>query len=239
MRAPSRVTIRAHHPWRRALWGLALLAVVAAAAAWLLYERLGPGAGAPGAATGEARDLERELARLRARHQALQDRLVILEREAQVKAAAYRQVEDTLAAVQRERARLREEVAFYRGILAEGGEGELAIHSLTLRPGTAPGAYRYHLVLTRMGKSGKVSAGSVDLAVRGEGAAGEETLGLPALLPAGADRPRFRFKHFQRLEGTLRLPEGFTPRTLRVVVSAGDEAGGRVEQSYDWQGLLG
>jgi hypothetical protein len=215
-------------------------AVVLAAVGAVFYEDLSRLTGDQNAAATEVQDLETRLARLDEENRALRERLVIMERSAQVKAAAYRQVEENLVTVERELARLREELAFYKGVMAETVKpGTLSIYSVSLRPAGEARRFRYELVLTRMGKSGKVVTGSVGLSVTGDGADGEQTLSHDALSSEGSDRPRFRFSHFQRIEGTLSLPEGFTPRTLRVEVEADGKGTGRVERKYDWQGLSG
>lgn len=218
---------------------MAIVAVVVASA-FLFYEDITRVTGDLRAAAREVQGLEAELSRLKSLNAELQERLVVLERAAQVKANAYRQVDKNVAAVEGELARLREQVAFYRGIVAETAKpGVVSIYSLTLHPLPGGAVLRYELVLTRMGKSGKVVTGAVGLSITGEGPAGLETLGHTALVPEDPDRPRFSFSHFQRLEGTVALPAGFTPRSLRVEVTLDGERQGRVEREYDWQVLVG
>jgi len=48
-----------------------------------------------------------------------------------------------------------------------------------------------------------------------------------------APAQRFEFRYFQRLEGTVLLPEGFVPG--RVIARVRADGGGSAEQAFSWQ----
>ena len=112
---------------------------------------------------------------------------------------------------------LRKELDLYRGILAPGDvKPGLRIQSFELRRGQLDGAFRYDLTLTQVKRNERYVSGVVEIEVAGV-EDGETRLLRLAQLAAGDGKPvKFRFRYFQRLEGSIRLPEGFHPHSVTV-----------------------
>ena len=235
-----RLTIRTHRPTLAAAkWLVVILVMVLAGAGAFLAtseEARLQGTGAAPEALAQAR-AERDA--LAAENRRLRARLAVIERADQVKSRAYEEVEQALAQLEAEATDLREELAFYRTVLGTpGGTGRLSIHGFSLQPTGPEGAYRFRLVLTRIGKNDTVISGSA--IVRVTGARDGRKMAIGGDDPAGDAPPQaFRIRYFQRVEGRFVIPEGFEPAAVSVdVVPAGSDQP-RLRRTFQWSELVG
>lgn len=231
------LAIRAHRPWRTALWFALLLALVLVAAAALYWRELGDTLGALAESSLVRRDLARHVDELSAENTRLAAEVAILRREIQVKGEAYRMVEADLAAQGLRIAELRDEVQFYRGLFKRSLEtATLGVHGLRFQAAGGEGAYGYRVVLTHMGKGDNVIEGAMDLRLTGRLEGQRHTIEAKDL-GAGA-RQEFKLKHFRQLDGRILLPPGFEPQQVEVSVRAGDEDSIHVDHSYQWSAVV-
>lgn len=147
--------------------------------------------------------------------QVLQTRIVQLERQLQVERAAQANLAKEMASMQDEGMRLKEDVAFYKSILAEGETpGVLKIHSVKLNRGVRPGEYQYQILLVQSGRHDKAVQGRLQLALN----AIQE--GSPRILQVDAGEQqkgiKVNFKYYQRIEGTFNVPQQLTAQSLQV-----------------------
>ena len=63
---------------------------------------------------------------------------------------------------------------------------------------------------------------------------GEGEPSLPDISEVDANPLDYRFRYFQRLSGTLSLPEGFRPLRVTVKLFPRGEDSARVERTFDW-----
>jgi len=150
----------------------------------------------------EATRLRSEAAELRGHNSRLESDLAMSRGAEQ---GLSRQANDLVA----ENAQLKEEVAFLQKLVADSSkQAGLSIPRLTVDV-DPDGAYRYNLIVVRGGNPKGDFEGHVALqASLSAPDSGTVTLTLPDDQPdtrAGLD---LRFKYYQRIEGTLRLPAG-------------------------------
>jgi hypothetical protein len=152
-------------------------------------------------------------------NQTLEAKTVYRERQLQVERAAQQSLADELAALQDESMLLKEEVAFYRGILNENSAtGELKLHSFKLNKGKVPNQYDYHVLLIQSGRHDKMAEGSMELKLvalkDGEQVFQPLSDGLTAIGPI-----KINFKYYQRIDGSFTLPAdvGAPSVTLSVI----------------------
>ena len=182
--------------------------------------------------TGDVEDL-------RVRYAGLEKQMAVDKHAHRIERNAYDQVKIHLTSLQDKVLSLEEEVAFYRGIVASNSGRGLHIKTFSVDPDLDDGVYRYQLVLTRNMKSDTVTSGTVSLSVTGKHQGNFRNLSLADL---SADKDRvlsFQFKYFQRLEGRLRLPPGFVPHRVRILVSAPNERPSTIERVFDWPSAIG
>jgi len=226
---------------------LRVAVVVAAAllayAGWWLYD-LGKvhGVSELGSLRTRYAVAEKRNSKLIAGNKTLREQVAILERSSKIDRQAAKDVKSDLGKLEDELQAAREEVEFYRGIVAPGDvQSGLRIHRFSLDRGNSEGKYHYALVLTQLKRNDRMVTGVVDLKITGRmfGEPGELAL-------AGVTRPavkqlKFRFRYFQELAGTIRLPEGFEPEAVILDIrpeGKGKASARSITQTFDWDAAI-
>jgi hypothetical protein len=233
-----RIVVRRQRPLVAFVTGLVLCATLAGSIWWLLERERGR-------VVTELERLRHERDRLKSSatslardKEGLARRVAILERARQVEFEAYGRVEQELATLQQQILELKEEVVFYRGIVTDGNKsGKVRIQRFVLEPESTPRDFRFRLVLTRGMGNDKVASGAVTLAVDGDRGGERLRLDLQDLAPIPAGPLEFNFKHFQRIEGRLTLPEGFEPRRVVVHVDTAPSGSEPLRETFQWPSM--
>ncbi len=241
-----RIVVTRERPWRRTLL-IALSVGLLAVAAWGLYSytRAATVSGFASAKleVEELRDERRRLTRdLRAAREeigSLKEQVVYVQRSTEIDTQACESVRLSMTELQAEASDLREQLAFYRGIVApEQSRAGVRVYEFKVAPAAAAGLYRYDLVLIQSVRHDRRVAGQVEIELQGKLKGADQRLPL-AQLAAGETRNLvFSLKYFEEFSGEFRLPEGFVP--TRVVVALVPAANGapRIEEAYDWGRVL-
>lgn len=167
---------------------------------------------------------------------ALREKVAVLERSGQIDRLAAQEVKDELVGLQHELQTAREEVAFYRGIMAPGEvKPGLRIHRFTLDEGLESGRFEYDLVLTQLKRNDRYVSGHVKWKIIGRQGDEIRELDLAAVNGPASGELSFRFRYFQHLTGAISLPAGFQAEEVILSVQAtGKKAPAPVEQSFQW-----
>lgn len=209
------------------------IAVLAAAAGVAIYEYGRQFAGP------DRRELSAEIDRLSSQVRELtaeRDRFaaVATAYEAQIKVerAAQEQLAKQVTGLENEANRLKEDLAFFESLLPAGAAAKgVVIRSFRLQPEGEPDMMRYRLLVQQSGKPTRDFVGSVQLQVNFEHNGRNATIDVPA--PGAIETARaleLTFRHYQRVEGTLRLPAGAVARSVLVRVLAGGET--HIQQTF-------
>ena len=226
--AAPKVAVRTQVPWYLRWLGLAvLLAFSAAVAAWM-YDAGRRFAGFDRSeveeelttARREATSTRDELARLRAASNAA-DSKISIERTAQQKLA------QQIGTLERENARLREELAIFESMLSSenANPAPLSILRFKVEPDVIPGEFRYRVLLLAAGpRRGKDFQGRLELVVSLTESGRDAMIVVPG--PGEPDSAAFRlnFKHFQRAEGSFRVNPKAKVKSVQVRVYEGGAA---------------
>ncbi len=236
MRVKTQI-IRQHRPVRDlVLAGVAVIAM--GASAYALYMNASAWAQEELSVLSEERDeLMITVEALREGNTVLRERVAILERAQQVEGKAYEGVDVHLRSLQDEVLALKEEIAFYRGIVSAGKEKGLKIQTFVVDKESSSGAYRFQLVLTQHLKRVKIISGTVKLNIVDEENGKPTRLLLSDMSGRQANSLKFEFKFFQRIEGRFTLPDGFKPDRLQIQVVSKGKKPASVEKSFEWQGI--
>ncbi len=236
MRVKTQI-IRQHRPVRDlVLAGVAVIAM--GASAYALYMNASAWAQEKLSVLSEERDeLMITVEALREGNTVLRERVAILERAQQVEGKAYEGVDVHLRSLQDEVLALKEEIAFYRGIVSAGKEKGLKIQTFVVDKESSSGAYRFQLVLTQHLKRVKIISGTVKLNIVDEENGKPTRLLLSDMSGRQANSLKFEFKFFQRIEGRFTLPDGFKPDRLQIQVVSRGKKPASVEKSFEWQGI--
>ncbi|HEC12728.1 MAG TPA: hypothetical protein ENI80_05690 [Acidiferrobacteraceae bacterium] len=171
------------------------------------------------------RDLESDNAQQR-------ELLARVQRQLQIDSTAYKEVDISLEASTHKIADLREELNFYRNIIAPGNKSRgLQIQNLRIESAGIRDQYRYKLVLIQAFNHKRMVTGRVGFTVLGvlDGVRKSIKIERGANTPMGVN-----FRYFQNIEGILILPSGFKPLQVQIGVYIGGQAVPKVEESFPW-----
>ncbi|MDH3979366.1 MAG: hypothetical protein OEU91_02525 [Gammaproteobacteria bacterium] len=187
----------------------------------------------------EVQVLERHNKELVKESGALRDEIAILERSSQIDQQAAQAVKSELGQLEEALQASREEVEFYRGIVAPGDvDPGLRIHRFDLEEGLAQGEYHYDLVLTQLKRNDKFVSGVVGWKISGVLDGEPVELALDKITEPAVQQLKFRLRYFQDLAGTIKLPEGFVPDRIELTVSPKGKQP-PVVQAFDWPAITG
>lgn len=235
----TNLIIKSHHPWRhRAKLGALFLLLLIMS--WGVFEYGFSRAGYDNSDLHKERMLlSEQLAEEKKLTQDLRAKVAVLERAAQVDKQAYGSVEVSQKQVQDEMLELKEEVAFYRGIVApmETASG-LSIPSLQVTEIGEAGVYRFKLVFTQMKSNQKIVKGYAKVVFEGVKNGTQVQLSLKEVSGGALDKLRLRFKYFQNNEGEIVLPKGFLPSRVLVELVPTGKGMIRVKKTFDWSDII-
>ncbi|WP_126456652.1 DUF6776 family protein [Sulfuriflexus mobilis] len=164
----------------------------------------------------------------------LRQKLISRQRSGEIEKRAYSEVDESLRNLQAEILELKEEVAFYRSIVAprESARG-LRIQRFQIKPAAQKNAYRYKLVLTQVIKNNRVTRGEASIQLEGVQDGKLRTLLLSDISVEKIGKLPFKFKYFQSFEGDLILPEGFVPSRVNINLVSNRVT---LDKTFSWSG---
>lgn len=166
----------------------------------------------------------------------LKQEIALLETHRDIDREAYKDVEESLMALQAKIQEQTDAIAFYRGIVspADGSAG-LRVQDLRLSRGQSERAYSVRLVLVQSLKHDRKVSGDVSLTVDGDIAGTDASYSFAELLPqeSSANWP-FSFRYFQDFDKQIVLPDGFTPEKITIKVRSKTRSIDSIEESFSW-----
>jgi len=232
---PSLV-IRAHSPSRRLII-LAVVALLAAFALYIVYELGRFNAGYDRLEAAQQRtELEVVIERLGKSNRELRTQLAELDTIRIGRAREQAEVTRTIGDLQAQVARQTQELAFYRGIVAQGASAVgVKVQQLHIAAGAKPQHFILHISLVRTVRPDSVAIGSVGLSIDGATTDGKATtLDLPALSPGKQKELPFNFRYFENLDQEVVLPAGFQPEKVAAEVRSSKKDVAPASQSFPW-----
>lgn len=166
----------------------------------------------------------------------LQQRVATLKSSDEISRAANQQLQSSLADRDEEVSSLRADVTFYERLVGTSGQRRgLSVHSVLMKQ-DANGSWHYTATLTQNLNRGKISTGELSLQIEGARVGKLQDLQWSDLLqkPDAPAQP-FEFRYFQRLDGSVMLPAGFTPHRIRVTLRS---EGTTIQQAFSWADAL-
>ena len=183
--------------------------------------------------------LEDEVEALREDYRKARQQLINLERGRVIDEQALNQARKTIVELETRIVSLQSDLTFYKNIMApsETSKG-LQVDSFTLVPARNGDSYDFKLVLTQVGNNKSYISGVVAVNVIGLRDEEKEVIALRDLSEDIADLGvKFRFRYFQDVEGSLKLPEEFEPLEIQVVAQAEGRKSSQAERTFNWDDL--
>ena len=132
-------------------------------------------------------------------------------------------------------ARQSQELAFYRGVVAQNATAlGVKIEQLRITAGARPATYIVHMSLVRSGRAESAASGSVHLSLDGTYDGGPRSLDLATLSGGKARELRYDFRYLQNFDQEIALPLAFKPEQLVVEVQSSRHDVAPLSQTFLW-----
>ena len=219
---------------RAALFVTAVL--IGVFALYVVYELGRYNAGYDRQAVGQQRtELEVRIEHLEKANRELRTRLAELDTIRAGRAREQAEMARSIGDLQAQVARESQELAFYRGVVAQGASSlGVKIEQLRITAGQLPGTYLVHMSLVRSGRADAPATGSVQLSLDGAAADGARTLDLASLTGGRQRELRYNFRYLETFDQQLIVPPNFKPERLNVEVSSGRRDVAPLSQTFLW-----
>ncbi len=235
----TQLIIKQHQPAKT--WFLIIVyGAVAFGISWFLYSFGLVQAGYSNVDLGkEIAQLTEHRDELKGNNETLKERVAMLERSRQVESGAYAEVDTRLQELQQEILELKEEVAFYRGIVSSReSAGGLNIQSFSIEKTQQEGVYQFKLVLTQVMKNQRVVKGKIKLAFEGVSEGKLQKISIKQASSGAKLNLDLKFKYFQTIAGNIVFPDGFLPTRVFLEVKPAGKKLTRIDKVYDWTAIL-
>ncbi|MEP7243573.1 MAG: DUF6776 family protein [Gammaproteobacteria bacterium] len=234
-KAPPRHVVRPHAPTRRVLMGVAIT-LLGLFALYVVYELGRFDAGYDRLAVSQER-VEHEVVmdRLEKANRELRTRLAELDTIRVGRAREQAEVSRTIGDLQAQVARQTQELAFYRGIVAQSAVSlGVKIQQLRISAGEKPGRFHVRMTLVRSVRPEDVVVGTWVMGAEGSSGGAASSLDLAAITAPKLRELPFNFRYFQNFDQDIALPSGFQPERLTVEVRAGKKGVSPLTQTFPW-----
>ena len=181
----------------------------------------------------QERSMQQRIEQLEEERDELRAAAARFERAGQIDRAAAEGVQAEVKALQGERAELKREVALLESLVS-GSKDTLMLSDFSLSAIDELN-FQFAVTLSKRTESEDTISGQATVELSGELAGERHILGMNQLTDGRRSNIGIRFKSFQKLKADLRLPEGFEPDSLKVLVTPDGENFKSFEQVYDWK----
>ena len=132
-------------------------------------------------------------------------------------------------------ARQSQELAFYRGVVAQSAASiGVKIEQLHISPGPRPATFIMHLSLVRSGRADTDVNGAIHVNLDGSSAEGPKSLELATLTGGKVRELRYDFRYLQNFEQELSVPLALKPEQLIVEVQSSHHDVAPLSQTFLW-----
>ncbi len=229
------LVVKAHRPWvTRLIWVLGCVALLIAG--WTVFDF---GRYSAQYDSAEARRSEQSFVEIRdalsTEIETQREEKAVLKRAAQIERQAYNELDATLKALQSEILELKEELAFYRGIVSprDASRG-LRLQKFTFQENGNSRSFRYKVVLSQVLKNDRVARGKVQLIFEGLINNQTKILKLRDVTEKRIKELNYKFKYFQNIEGNIEIPEGFSASRIILRIFPRGRQKDMIEKTFDW-----
>jgi hypothetical protein len=229
------LVVRAQPPALRNVL-LAAGSLIALFALYVFYELGRYDAGYDRLAVAQRRtELEVRIEHLEKDNRELRTRLAELDTIRLGRAREQAEVARSMGDLQAQIARQSQELAFYRGVVAQNGANiGLKIQSLRVSGTQVHGLYVVHLALVRSGRAETLTTGTVELSVDGAAGGAAQQLDLAALTGGRTHNLGYDFRYFQNFDQDVTIPAMFKPEHVTVLVKSARGDASPLSQTFLW-----
>lgn len=218
-----RMSVRTHLSWRWKVPAL-LLSVALIAGMWWWGFDFGQILGGfnRSAVAEKQAQMETDLEKATTENARLRTRISELESDLNITRGSQATLTKQSLELQSENTQIKEELAFLQKLSSDSGkQGTITIQRMSAER-ERDDAYHYSLLIVRGGSPADEFSGQLSLQASLVSNGRPATLTLPDDQPEAAAALKLKFKYYQRIEGTIRVPAGSQLRSLQArVLEAG------------------
>ncbi len=217
-----KVAVRTHVAWYwRALAVVVVLSVSLASAAWI-YDAGRRIAGFDSQSSAQAlADLRARVAELDAELSVVRGVASAADSNLKIERVAQQQLAQQVRLLETENAALKQDLAFFEGLVPGSGSGEpgVRINRFRIEPDLQTGGYRYRMLLVHnASRQQREFRGDLQFVVKVQQGGKDAMISLPSEGEANAQRYRLEVRNFHRAEGILPVPPGAILKSVEVRV---------------------
>jgi hypothetical protein len=227
--------VRARAPaLRTALFVAALL--IALFAVYVVYELGRYNAGYDRQAVAQQRtELEVKIEHLEKDNREMRTQLAELDTFRVGRAREQAELAKSMGELQAQVAQQSQELAFYRGVVAQGAASiGIKIEQVRITATEHPGVYSVHLSLLRSGRADTDALGSLLLGLDGAANGEAKSLDFAALTAGRVHELHYNFRYFQDFDQELTVPPTFKPEQLVMELHSSKKDVPPLSQSFVW-----
>ena len=213
-----KMTIRSQLPWpMRFVFWVVVLGLGGSIALWAYdlgrnFAGFGPNVGA------QVESLEHRVKVLEQERDELISKVNATDSEISIERAGQQPLRDQIKTLESENTALKEDLSFFESLLpANTGAMGISIQRIKLES-LAPNQIRYRMLVMQGGAGKSYFTGNLQLIVTVLQNGRNAGITFPADKSVDVEKYRINFKHYQRLEGVLTLPEGTSVKSLQARV---------------------
>jgi hypothetical protein len=213
------MTIKSDLSWPMKVAYFFFLLGLAAAVAYTAYDLGRRFAGlAPGITNEQVATIRDQVQKLSAERDQYSTTANAADSQINIERAAQKQMAAQVKTLEAENIRLKEDLAFFESLLpADTGAGGVAIRRLKAEI-SGPNQIRYRLLVMQKGKGERDFVGNLQFVVTVVQNGKSAMMIFPESTSTDPNKYKLGFKHYQRVEGTLTLPEGAVIKSVQARV---------------------
>jgi hypothetical protein len=236
MQMPGKLVVRTYAPARRWIV-LSIVLLLAATALYVMFELGRFKAGYDALQAASQRDgLQQQIDKLERSQHELHVQLAAAEQARVAGGQERAEVARTIGELQAQVARDQQEMAFYRGLVAQPGQQAAdAVRVQQFRIATLAGEQHYALrfSLSRTQRPEEAVNGTLGIVIDGQRAGAPASIDMATLTGGKNDLP-FNFKYFAAIEQPVTLPGDFKPDRVTIEVRPGRKGVAPYRQTFVW-----
>lgn len=213
-----RMAIKSQLPWPVRLLLVAMIGLVGAMAMWSFDAGLGLPSPYPANLREQISRYKEQVERLTAERDQFSTTVNSAESQLNIERSAQKQLAAQVRTLESENTRLKEDLAFFESLLPTA-TGPLGVSIRRLKVDqVGPNQWRYRLLVMQGGKGEHEFIGNLQLVATVLKDGKSAMMTFPDGNPTEQGKYKLSFKHYQRVEGVLTLPEGAVTKVVQARV---------------------
>lgn len=213
-----KMTIKSEMPWPlRAVYIAVVLGLGGAIALWTYDLGRSFTGFSSGASSDQVEKYKEQIEKVKAERDQYSSTVNAADSRLNIERSAQKQLAAQVKALESENIKLKEDLAFFESLLPAdtGIQGGISIRRLKAEA-VAPNQLRYRLLLMQGGKGEREFAGNLQLIVTVQQSGKSAMMTFPDANSSDVDKFKLGFKHYQRIEGILTLPDGVLMKSVQA-----------------------